>query len=487
MKTSPALVCSLLFLCAVARAQDAQDELSMRAHAAQEAQDYDKAVALWTEALKLAPNDATIYFNRASAYAGKKDAENAIADVSQAIQLDPKDAEAYGLRADIYRERSIEETHGGYRRTADTPKAIADYSEELRLKMLDQKDPKQWVESLANQAGGMFNFELAIAAWGAVAKADPKDAEAYIHRAQTFLRWDEWNNALPDYSEAIRLVPGNAVAYKCRAELYIYKRDDAQAIDDLNKAIRIDDAAIKADGGNEVLKKTLFECYSARGDSYADSRNYEKAVADYGMALGLDTDRVDVYNRRAEAYSRMGEVDKAIADYNRLISIHSNKFVGYESGAYEAIGKAYLKKGDYDNAIANFTKLTEASPQSSVCVCMLADAYAARGDYDKAVADYDTALGMPANRAMVSIAAARFYSTCPKPEIRNIDKALQLATDACGLLNWREASFIDTLAGIESQAGKWDDAVKYEKQAIEGAAASKRRDGVVEKGYADRL
>ena len=64
-------------------------------------------------------------------------------------------------------------------------------------------------------------------------------------------------------------------------------------------------------------------------------------------------------------------------------------------------------------------------------------------------------------------AAAWLYATCPKEDIRNGGKALELALKGCDLSEWRDGGVVDTLAAAEAEAGDFDEAVKYERQAID--------------------
>jgi tetratricopeptide (TPR) repeat protein len=56
--------------------------------------DYDRAIADYTQAIRLAPNVASRYYNRGLAYYSKKDYDRAIVDFNQAIRLDPNNANA---------------------------------------------------------------------------------------------------------------------------------------------------------------------------------------------------------------------------------------------------------------------------------------------------------------------------------------------------------------------------------------------------------
>ena len=66
-----------------------------RGFARADKKEYDKAIADFSEAIRLDPKDATAYYNRGIAWAGKNEYDKAIADYSEAIRLDPKDASAY--------------------------------------------------------------------------------------------------------------------------------------------------------------------------------------------------------------------------------------------------------------------------------------------------------------------------------------------------------------------------------------------------------
>jgi tetratricopeptide (TPR) repeat protein len=56
--------------------------------------DIDRAIADFTQVIRLNPTDAMAYNNRGKAYTDKKDYARAIADFTEALRLDPDLAEA---------------------------------------------------------------------------------------------------------------------------------------------------------------------------------------------------------------------------------------------------------------------------------------------------------------------------------------------------------------------------------------------------------
>src|SRR6266404_1188228 len=64
--------------------------------------DLDRAIADYSEAIRIDPKDAIAFNNRGSAYSHKGDLDRAIADYSEAIRLNPKDAIAFNNRGIAY-------------------------------------------------------------------------------------------------------------------------------------------------------------------------------------------------------------------------------------------------------------------------------------------------------------------------------------------------------------------------------------------------
>jgi tetratricopeptide (TPR) repeat protein len=68
--------------------------------------DYDKALADYSEAITLKPNEVRYYLYRSYIYETKEDVKSSMADTEKALKLDPKNAEAKSRKARLEAKQS---------------------------------------------------------------------------------------------------------------------------------------------------------------------------------------------------------------------------------------------------------------------------------------------------------------------------------------------------------------------------------------------
>src|SRR5262245_46619790 len=98
-----------------------------------------------------------------------------------------------------------------------------------------------------------------------VSKAKTNDlASTYYNRAIAYRQKNDLDNALSDYSDAIKINPKHARAFNNRGTIYKEKGDLDRAIADFSEAIRLDAKFTAA--------------YFNRGNAYDDKGDAEKAL-----------------------------------------------------------------------------------------------------------------------------------------------------------------------------------------------------------------
>src|SRR5262249_50425530 len=76
------------------------------------------------------------------------------------------------------------------------------------------------------------------------------------------------------------------------------------------------------------------------------------------------------------------------------------------------------------------------------------------------IQDYSEAIRLNPDSANRYNALAWLLATCPKEKIRDGRRAVELATKACGLSNWKNAYHLRNLSAAHAQGGNFNEAVK---------------------------
>ncbi|MCB9460989.1 MAG: tetratricopeptide repeat protein [Anaerolineaceae bacterium] len=198
-------------------------------------------------------------------------------------------------------------------------------------------------------------------------------ASEYFERAYQAVKAGNYDKAIRDYSEAIRLNPQYAYAYNNRGVAYRNLEQYEQAIADYDQAIQLDPQYASA--------------YYNRGYAYDELKQYEQAIADYDQAIQLDPQVADAYNNRGVAYYNLKQYEQAIADYDKAIQLDPQY-----ADAYYNRGSAYYDLKQYEQAIADYNKAIQLDLQNADAYNNRGSAYYMLNEYDLAIADYEAAL-----------------------------------------------------------------------------------------------
>ncbi|MHC4583302.1 MAG: tetratricopeptide repeat protein [Planctomycetota bacterium] len=175
---------------------------------------------------------------------------------------------------------------------------------------------------------------VAILLVGTLSRFYPKlrDKSVDFHnRGSLYLRMNEYEQAIFNYTKAIEMAPKMAKAYYNRGNAYIAKGQFDNAILDYTKAIEINPG--------------FTEAYYDRGLNYAMKGEYDRAILDYNKAIEMAPKMAKAYYNRGNAYITQGQYDQTILDYTKAIEINPRLDSAYHNRAL-----AYYDKGEYDKA-----------------------------------------------------------------------------------------------------------------------------------------
>jgi tetratricopeptide (TPR) repeat protein len=270
----------------------------------------------------LAPRTAADYLSRGLHHTGRGRLDRAIADYTEALRLDPKLAAAYTQRGAAYVLKG------------DYDQAIRDCTEAIRA------NPK---DSIAYNNRGVARsnkgeYDQALADLTEATHQNPRYAQAFHNRGITHGRKGDHDRALADYSEAVRLEPHFALVYRSRGAEFLRRGELNRAIADFTEAVRLNPRDVPA--------------YTHRGDAFSRKGDYLTAVVDYTESLRLDPKCGPAYRGRAAAYLQQGKADKAVADFTEAIRLNPQDADAYlgRSRAHTKLGDAEKARADAEKA-----------------------------------------------------------------------------------------------------------------------------------------
>jgi tetratricopeptide (TPR) repeat protein len=400
-------------------------------------QDYENAVADFTEAIDQAPI-ARAYIGRGEAYMGLENYDSALDDFTTSIDLDNNGyTSAYLDRGDVHMaqgntERALsdytsaigiagEYAAPGYIRRSvahivrqDSSAAKEDLDEALRLEPANTM--ALTLRGYVNRQNG--DYSAALNDYSAALEGNGDFFEALLGRGDVYLSQGDHEEAMADFDRALELEPtyGDILYLKAlaptQANAY-FLRGEAQgdlesAIDDYSHAIELDPA--------------YYDAYVRRGQKYVQLDSTENALRDFDAAIEINPDYFWALEQRSNLYASMGRWDDAIEDLTHVIETTPWESVyGYgrrgeiriaqgdlEGGItdlsiaiitdpdtawpYFDRAGAYTQLGDTDHALEDYTRVIELEPDNYDAYAMRASVYYDLGEYEKALEDFDAAI-----------------------------------------------------------------------------------------------
>jgi tetratricopeptide (TPR) repeat protein len=393
------------------------------------------AIADFTRAIELNPEQPFHYLRRAERYWMNDQFAQVITDCDRVLELDPESAVARGLRGVAH--ESLDH--------AD--EAIADCTAAI------DKDQGNFFIHLAraNAYAKRGEYELALADAEEALRLEPERADAYNGRGMARAGLQRLEEALEDFDRAIKLAPEWPTPYGNRAVVYRMLEQPERAVDDLTQVLRLEPAHAQA--------------YRLRAQCWFAQKQPTKALADLNEAVRLAPEDADVYFERASFLFGQEQFEQARGDLDRAITYRPDF-----APALFYRGQIRASQHDWFGALRDLNEVIRLLPDFSPAFCVRGDIWAQQGELEKAEADYQAAIELnPESATAVQqqqlLSEARFHH-----HQERFDQAIQLATEALDLdeeclpayavraaAYWYSEQFVEALADCDRAMEAGDD------------------------------
>ncbi|KAI8923467.1 hypothetical protein BC831DRAFT_470816 [Entophlyctis helioformis] len=216
----------------------------------------------------------------------------AIVNYSAVIRLKPEDADGYYNRACLFE--------------AENEMVYA--NEDFR--MVRQLDPtnEHAIYNLAIYSFQKQLWEDAIQAFSKLIVLNPENAQGHLFRGRAYASIAKFEEALDDITAAIRILPNRAQYFFHRGCL-LRDRNPSRAIQDLSVSILLDDTIGNCDA------------FYQRAKLYDKLKCHDLAIADYVSVIELDPTKSRAYLNLGILHMRyFGEYDRALYCLNKSIA-----------------------------------------------------------------------------------------------------------------------------------------------------------------------
>ncbi len=380
----------------------------------------DAAQAMLTGAIAANPDSLVARMRRAGTYISQRKYELAEMDLDEAKRLAPYDYDLSLVRAWCL------ESQG------DLPGAMS------LLTQAEQRSdaPTSLVyQQLGSIYSRLHNYEEALRAYSraiTVAQSRPEATmmwqrpyghqppndvfiQLYTLRGLTHRSLGHHNEAAADFGKALTFSPVSELGYENLGIAHSALGDHEAAVEAYLKAIQ--------NPSEEIVE------YAWLAHAYRFLGEWDKAIACFGKQLEISPDQSIYFHFRASAHLQNGDVESALLDIEKAIELKP------EIAPYHVLrARIQREMSQHERARADIDRSIQLDPTYTIAFCYRALLHAEAGKLQAAQEDLartvDVHYVSPIHSMLDTVntnQVAWFLVTCPDPQLRDPDRALQIA------------------------------------------------------------
>ncbi len=320
------------------------------------------------------------------------------------------------------------------------------------LKVLDvllEGDPR-------NKAGYLLQkariFELqqkydeAIATFDLLLKDDPRDEEGYLfQKARILAIRKKYDEAIPVLDELRRKRTDDPQVLWLRGAIHLEKRN-------YEKAMKDADAALRLVPDYALAKRLRIDIFAARKDFVEAEKAAREMLAEAGVPEIADTENA--------------EAEREENPEATTLRLH--------------LASVYLPAKKSGKALEITESVLDGEPDNLFALRIKANALLNVGRHSDAAKTFEAILEQEPEDEVVLNNLSWLLSTSPLDTIRNGKRALELATKASELSEYKKAYILSTLAAAYAELGEFDKAIEWSQKSVDTAEQDDEEDRIDE-------
>lgn len=427
--------------------------------------EYDKAIALYNEAIETCPADrpidlATFYQNRSACYEKREMWELVKEDCTLALKLNEKYVKAF-----LRRSRAAE-------KSGDLVLALEDVTSACILERFQVQSSLVNADRILKALGRQHAREALarrnpvmpsrhfIKTYFSAFSEDPitktnldDSVSGGFARAKRALNSQDYDSILEACNEEISSegkYKNEALLLRATFYLLLGRHEDAQV--DLAKVID-GDASVKAKV-NALIK---------RASLYTQLENTESCLEDFSKAAQLDPKNSDIYHHRGQVYLLLERLDEATSEFAKAVDLNPDFSIAFIQKCYADYRHAQINKNAtaLSQVRSDFEKALERFPKCSEAYILYAQVLSDQQEWARAESLFDSALSVDPGNATLYVHKGLVQlqkSTDFDEAVKLINKAIEM-DDKCDFA-------YETLGTIEVQRGNLKRSLELFEKAI---------------------